>query len=386
MLEKPGDRALRIRWLELTYKWSGNPVLCGAFSKRIVTRWQPPCCGQFKIGEVRHEYGHGGRTGGVHPARASRFCRLLGFVFQKGDEAYRDLYIGEKLKQCYDAHDSPEQALERRKLITRSDNAIFRSLLLDQLSPPQLEQFKALIDSIHEVVTSSGNLQCKVLLVGDCLHLDLLSFLTALFAAHGINLLPTFITAKNFAALQSAIRDLSEGSFDLIFFSPFSYEFHVDYTQLHNARSAYIERANIETAVEAAKSETVSLVRLLAGLFECPIFVHNSANILRHNRSLKQRAKNLLTHRTRRLARESINGWLPACVASINAASCPHVHVLDEAALLRRYSEHQLGGLFYGSELQHPAEFGRVVAKLYEEIVLTHMLLSRKKLVVCGSG
>src|SRR5581483_11122815 len=49
------------------------------------------------------------------------FIEYLALYFEREDSTYRDLYIGEKLKQCYDARDSTEQGLARRRAILEKD-------------------------------------------------------------------------------------------------------------------------------------------------------------------------------------------------------------------------------------------------------------------------
>ena len=47
------------------------------------------------------------------------------------------------------------------------------------MSPTQLERLTETLDSIHRIVTDPGRMRARVLFVGDCLHLDVISFLVA---------------------------------------------------------------------------------------------------------------------------------------------------------------------------------------------------------------
>src|SRR6266700_2571590 len=53
------------------------------------------------------------------------FVDYLAAYFGHGDPTYRDLYLGEKLKQCYDPHDDLDAAIARRWHITNLDNKLF---------------------------------------------------------------------------------------------------------------------------------------------------------------------------------------------------------------------------------------------------------------------
>ena len=311
------------------------------------------------------------------------FVDYLALYFERGDRTYLDLYIGEKIKQCYAPTDSTAEGLARRRQITESDELILRTTLEEHLSEAEMPEFSYAVRSIHEVVATQGKMQARVLLVGDCLYLDVLSFLTGRLAAKGIALQPTFVTSKSLGEITRTLRDLEDREFDTVFFSPFSYEFNLEYSQLHSVRTAFASRKKLDSIVTVAKADAAAIASLLGRLFECPIFVHDSANVRRHDGSFQDRLKTLLTYRNRRIARESVNAWLPACIAEINAATFPHVHSLEESAALQQHSDAALGKLFYKSELQHPAAFGRVVAEMYDTVLSTQILLAPKKVLVC---
>ena len=192
-------------------------------------------------------------------------------------------------------------------------------------------------------------------------------FLAGPLLSHGIALEPTYATSKNPIELQRFLGGAAGmRKFDLVFFSPFTYAFHLDYSRLLQVRTSFENKASRQAIVETAKSDTLKTLRLLGDLFEAPIFVHNSTNIQRHNRTFPDRVRHMLTRRARREAREAINTWLPAQLAQLNSTSFQHFFLLDETALLRQHSEYDLGALFYDSDLQHPAEFGRAIAGAYQ--------------------
>src|SRR5271170_7867865 len=114
------------------------------------------------------------------------FVDYLARFFENDDATFIDLYLGEKLKQCYDPRDSPENSIDRKKRITDKDRAIFISELKAVLKPSQLERLMATLEDIQQIVTSPGRIRAKVLFVGDCLHLDVISFLTAPLLRLGI--------------------------------------------------------------------------------------------------------------------------------------------------------------------------------------------------------
>ena len=311
------------------------------------------------------------------------FIDYLAIYFEKGDVSYRDLYIGEKLKQCHDARDSAETMLARKKQITDSDRAIYDSYFKARLKPVQMTVLLETLDEIHRIVNDPGRVVMKVLLVGDCLHLDVVAFLTAPLLENGIRLESSFATSKNPMELHRCLREMKDRTLDLVFYSPFSYAMDLEYSQLISLRTAIAGPGKWAAIVASAKSSAGSTMELLGELFEAPIIVHNSANIRRHDRSAKERSKNAATYPARNHARKLINGWLPGKLEELNTASFRHFFLLDEMALLAKQSEDELGCLFYDSDLQHPAEFGRGIAAMYQDLAVTQALYAKKKVIVC---
>ncbi len=311
------------------------------------------------------------------------FIEYLALYFEREDSTYRDLYIGEKLKQCYDARESAEQGLTRRKEILEKDRRALYQYLAPLLTAPELDRVEAFLDDVARVVTGEATRPVRVLFVGDCLHLDVVAFLAAPLLEHGLRLDSTFATSKTIPDLLRYLRGLQGHSFDVIFFSPFSYEFHVGYSHLRFLRSAFIRGEKLDAVLAGAKADTLSVMRLLGSLFDAPVFVHNTTGIRRHDGSVQELAKNLLTQRTRSVARRGVNDWLPKQIDALNRNSYPHFFLLDEAGLLRDQPESALGRHFYDAGLQHPAELGRAIAGLYLDVILAQALLAKKKVVIC---
>jgi FkbH-like protein len=311
------------------------------------------------------------------------FADYLALYFEGADSTYRDLYIGEKLKQCYDSRDSAEEGLARRREILEKDRRAIHEYVAPLLTAAELGQVHDFLDDVARVVAGEATRQVRVLFVGDCLHLDVVAFLAAPLLEQGLRLESTFATSKTIPELLRYLRDLEERTFDLIFFSPFSYEFHLEYSQLRFLRAAFMSGEKLDAMLAGAKADTLSVMRLLGSLFEAPIFVHNSSGVRRHDGSVRELAKNRITQRIRSVARRGINEWLPIQIDALNRESYPHFFLLDEAGLLRGRPENELGRHFYDAGLQHPAELGRVVAGLYLDVVLAQALLAKKKVVIC---
>jgi FkbH-like protein len=310
------------------------------------------------------------------------FVDYLTAFFKTGDILYRDLYIGEKLKQCYDPSDTPEHAMVRRRAITVSDKNILLNCTRTLLDDQSLSIFEAELVSLQQILTRSGEKLCRVLLLGDCLYLDLLGFLTAPLLEAGVQLVPTFVTSKLISEQHRELKSLQGNNFDLVFYSPLTYAFHMQFSELQFVRSIYQGSAYHRAVVDAAKRDIKGTLGLLKSTFDCPIFVHNTANIRRYDGTLSDLARTFLTGSTRRRARNAINTWLPEYLEGLNSTS-QDIFLLDETPTLKGFSERQVSKTLYSGVLQHPAYFARTLVDSYEDIIVARMNLAKKKLIIC---
>ena len=81
----------------------------------------------------------------------------LSTYFATGDPAFRDLYIGEKLKQCYDQNDSLDEAIARRRAITTSDQRAFLDIVGPHLDATALAALENELQSIQALLTHPGD-------------------------------------------------------------------------------------------------------------------------------------------------------------------------------------------------------------------------------------
>jgi HAD superfamily phosphatase (TIGR01681 family) len=311
------------------------------------------------------------------------FVDYLVTYFADGDPAYRSLYIGEKLKQCYIASDAPDEAIARRHHITASDRKALLDAIGPRLASADRELFAAELDGMHSVITKPGEMLCRLLLVGDCLFLDLLAFLTAPLMEAGIQLVPTFVTSKLLSAQHRELRRLEDRQFDLVFYSPLTYGFHPKFSEVQSLKRALGPPARLKALAVEAKRDIESTLQVMERLFECPIFVHNSANIRRHDSTAREIVKAVVTQAARRYTRRIINNWLPGHLEQLNARSHQHLFLLDETALFATASEGDLSVLMYNAGLQHPARFGQALAPVYQDVINARIMLAKKKLIIC---
>ncbi len=313
------------------------------------------------------------------------FVDLLALYFQTGDDAYRHLYLGEKLKQLYDPSLSPDEERANRERQTAADRQAFLEVLAGAVTATDLARLDTLLVDVRQLVLARCDTTLDVLFVGDCLFVDLLGFLASQALEDGIALRPTFVTAKAPAELRRQLKGLADTRFDLVFYSPLSYDFAAGYTDLHRLRQAVARRSTVARVVDETFAEIERTLDVLNGLFEAPIHVHNSLNLRRHDGSFDGYLKDWATTRTRRAAHGLANARLAALLNERRAAGARLVDV-DEVALAwgSGKSDAALAKRYYNSDShQHPAVFGPVVASHYRDVLLAHVRLRGKKLIAC---
>ncbi len=303
--------------------------------------------------------------------------------FERGDVTFKNLLIGETIKALYEPVSDPATARALAIEVLSEQRRLLRGLLEESLSPEAWNALDALLLETERILTAETAKTQRVLLVGDCLFLDIVPFIVAELLENGIRLTTDYVTSKNPVALRDELRQMSASKFDLVFFSPFSYEFSPAYAQLSEWRRAMTGEGEIETVVAEAWNDAREIIDLLADLFDCPIHVHNSAAIVREESAAKRLVKLKATAKIRAAARQRVNQLLVAHLSAKNQESFEHLFVVDEERIAHDAGEFEAGAYFYKSALQHPARFGQILAREYVDILVVTASLLKKKVVVC---
>ncbi len=316
----------------------------------------------------------------------SQSLRYLVWWWRSGDARYAELYLGARLLTLVRPDNrGADFALAARQAAVAADRhwlqqqapadlaTADRQLLLERWQ--QLNA--ALVLPIHAAV--------DVLFVGDCLSEDIRSFLRAACLRDGLWLQEHLVWRHDGASQRKEIAALADQPLRLVFFSPVSYTRNPALSDLRRWQFAALPGGAIRRRVDAALEETAHILDVLANVFECPVYVHDTVNVrFGDRRGVAARLLRLVTARTRRLARAHIGRRLREFLAQRNAATFEHLFLLEEAALLRQHGDARLSGYFYDEPQRHPIGLlGALLAPQYADALAVQANLAGRKLVVC---
>lgn len=311
------------------------------------------------------------------------FIDYLTLYFRTGDASYQHLYVGEKLKMLHHGEDDRDSRRKRSLDLLEGDEAAILGGIESELTPAQRDRLAGTLTDVARLVLAEAKQTLKVLMVGDCLFLDLQAFLQGQCLKDGIALHLDFATSKNGVLLRNDLKKYPGDRFDLVIYSPITYAFSPPLTPYFQMKGSLASSARIRRSVDEAMQDVEATLGVLASRFECPVIVQNTLNLRRHDGSPLDRLRGLATRRSRRTARDLINPRIVDAVARQNASSYEHLFLLDETRALRSHSEAELSRKFYNSPLQHPAVLGRALAGDYRDLIAAHVHLSGRKLIVC---
>ena len=300
------------------------------------------------------------------------------------DRVWRDLYIGERLKQLNWPADSLETMAAREREVFAADREALVALLKPEVSSEELAGFAGRMNAMLGIITAGGEAkrEVKILLVGDCLFLDVATFLTVPALQGGMTLRPTYATSKNPIELRSTLRGLKHETFDLICYSPYTYEFSVVLAQTHYLKGILSSPSKVRGLAAEAHRQVAPTLRLLTEVFDCNVFVHNTANVRRHNGSIDSYVKNFATALGRKFAAREVNALLLQEIADRNEVAAKPVVLIDELPLVKSHGELALSRKFYDSEPVHPTAMALRLSEIYSDILVASKMLMGRKVVV----
>ena len=243
-------------------------------------------------------------------------------------------------------------------------------------------RFDQAFAELRTMVPAAAPQQVRLLFVGDCLLEDVELLINGQLTRQGLLAQAEFVLSKNPMEQVRQIRERGRERFDGVVYSPLSWEFDPEFGNF--LTPGLRSRRALMHDVESIWARVASTVRLLADTFEAPVYVHNTAAVVRASSEVRRVAKALVTYPQRALARRQFAQRIDALLADINASSFHHMVLVDERAAVRGLRDDlTLGRMPYYSAAVHPAELSAEAAGTLAAYVAASARFVGKKVVVC---
>ena len=151
--------------------------------------------------------------------------------FRSGNEAYRQLFIGELFKIAHSPQLMQPEQHANRAVLGQGVHRHFLKLAAQSLASVDLNRLESELEHALRILTAPTRTRIDFLCVGDCLMLDIVGFLGIPCTEIGIELNPTFIGSHNPVELHRILLNQARDAFALVFYSPFSHTFNADFNR-----------------------------------------------------------------------------------------------------------------------------------------------------------
>ena len=304
---------------------------------------------------------------------------LIGHI--EGKQGFGALYAGKQMFEIFRPELQREENLSLCRTAVQEDHRSLRSFLERRVSTEELDAFDQSYRSATFGLVHDATRHVRTLFLGDCLAMEIASFLLGPLMSRGISIDPYPVGARNLSQLKSDLAELGVKDFDVIFYAPFSYTPLPEIGAL--VEGTFMSQADVEQASATVLAQTKLILDYLTGSFECPIYVHNAALIPRARTSAKAAVLSLITKRQTDYARHRINQWLADYVSLHNSANFQHLFIIDENAVVERIGRKEAARYLHASPYQHPTVLSERLASEYLSRITAISNLFGKKLVIC---
>ena len=251
-----------------------------------------------------------------------------------GAHTFRDLYVGSRAKFIAANKSHWRDLPGGVTAMAARDTALWvESLMKHGASAEVIARVTAVHQEIAPYFALPAPAPVKLLFIGDCLLEDVELMIGADLLRQGMLAGIDPIVSKNPSEQMREIRSRAGTKYAGIVYSPLSWEFDMDFRKAFamTPRTA----ASIDEDIALMTERIDKRVRLLADLFDCNIYVHNTAAVLRASSDVKRRVRSVATRYKRERVREKTAAFLSKLVTEINAASFEHLYIVDEASAVR---------------------------------------------------
>ena len=235
-----------------------------------------------------------------------------------------------------------------------------------------------------EMLTPTARSPVRALFIGDCLLWDASLQLQIEARLHGFAVEPTIMAQRLGAELRGKLVQRNEGDFDIIFYSPFSFEFSNAYAFACAPSAALWAPLKSARLLDEALADVAITIETLAARFDCPIYVHNVSGVQQSRPNWRGAMKRLASRPGRRMVRDRLSAGLNRVIGTLNDPRDRHISRIDELALCGDARAESLGFIAYDAGEMHPTRLATQLAGgPYLRAARVAADLAGKKLVVC---
>jgi len=306
---------------------------------------------------------------------------LAGYI--EGRPHFDALYAGQRLFELHrPEQDRPTNLTAARRSVEHDLN-VLRDKLSPHLCADDMDRFESAYREATSVLCGDAPKHVKTLFIGDCLMVEIMSFLVGPLLKEGISIDAFPINSRDVRQLRGILDGLASSCYDVVFFSPFSHARLPELEVLLDPKKAFAAKGQVNELVSSITAQTGTLLDFLADRFECPIYVHNASMTLRATSAAKAVTGAMLLAGSRSTARSAINEWLAGYVQGKNHSTFRHLFILDECGLAAALGTNRAGRFLYESPFQHATVLSQALAATYQARIGTVATLMGKKLIVC---
>lgn len=252
------------------------------------------------------------------------------------------------------------------------------------LSTPGVKMLATLAKSAERLLSAEKGKTVRALFIGDCLLWDASLQLQISALAKGITVEPTILAQRVGADLRNELLKCVPTEFDLVLYSPYTYEFSSEYvfaaSPLNPLRAPRLVRHLLDLSIEDVKKT----IGLLAGRFECPIYVHIVSGATQSRVGWRGALKHLASIPARTLAARRLNRRLSTHIENMNKMRDRPILRIDERQVCSDIGLRALGLIAYDAGELHPTRLAAELArKSYLRAVRVAAEFETKKLIVC---
>jgi FkbH-like protein len=317
----------------------------------------------------------------IYEARVHEELELL-CRYLEGNKECGFLYSGQRIFELHHAERTVIENIETSRKRLDEDRLIFLDNLKPLINSDLLQEFESAYNLLTSWITIQSPKHLRTLFIGDCLMMEIMTFLVSPLRAEGIAIDSFPIHSRDPSKLRSILSKIADNEIDVIFVSPFSHSRLPEIKRLLNP-NGMLSSSELKVTIQNILEQTQLLLDLLSDRFSCPIYIHNALLIPRSTSWIKMVVRSSFSWYRRLIAGRRINQWITAYISEKNQSTFQHLFLLDENALTEKFGRYQLGRYLHTSKFQHATVLSQKLSIEYQERIGALAQFSGKKLILC---